>query len=153
MQDTRECTFTASNFRQDDFEHLVEALSAMGVGIDCQVSATGKTAKVRAVVPANLYDAKVKRTRLAGRRSQGINPPASSIFNSDTPCKEFLAWQKDHSAAEGMQQLGLSRATYFRRMKAMREKVAEYDRINASRDKSPEWKGKRRLVATLGSVR
>ena len=52
-----------------------------------------------------------------------------------------------------MEQLGLSRSTYFRRIKQIREKVAEQERINRARDKSPKWKGKPRLNARLGDVR
>ena len=153
MDKTRNCTFTASNFNRDDLEHFTKALDVMGIPITCDVSTTGKTARVNVEVPASLFDAKSKRTRFAGRRSQGINPPHSSIFNCDTPCKDFLSWQKNHTVAEGMEQLGLSRATFFRRMKSMRAIIEEYDLINANRDRSSEWKDGPRLVARLKDVR
>ena len=153
MEKTRNCTFTASGFKRDDLEHFTKALEAMGIPVTCEISTTGKTARINAEVPASLFDAKIKRTRFAGRRSIGINPPKNSIFNCDTPCKDFLSWQNEHSAAEGMKQLGLSRATFFRRMKSMRAKIEEYDQINANRDRSPEWKGKPRLVAKLKDIR
>lgn len=75
------------------------------------------------------------------------------MFDGDTPCEEFLARREGRSAAEGMRQPGLSRATCFRRMEAMRERVAECGRIDAGGSRSPGREGERRLAAALGSVR
>ncbi len=74
------------------------------------------------------------------------------MFGRETPCADFLAWQEGHTAAEGMEQLGLSRTTYFRRLRAMRAKVEEAERVNRERDRSPEWDGGRRVVVRLGDV-
>lgn len=122
MKNTNECRFTASNFDRADFESLAESLAALGVVFDYEISQSGKTARVRASFP-DRFEARRSRTRNAGRRSKGINPPNSSIFNRDTTCREFLDWQKSHSVEEGMEQLGLSRATYFRRLSAMRNAI------------------------------
>jgi len=145
--------FTASDFLREDMENLVEVMRGLGLNVRIEFSRSGKTARVKVRDLPSKWEAEVARTRRAGRRSKGINPPVGSIFNSETPCKEFLKWQESHSASEGMEQLGLARTTYFRRMKQIRAKVAEYDQVNASRDRSPEWKGKPRLVARLGDVR
>lgn len=128
MDNTNECTFTASNFRRDDFEKLAESLDALGIVFNYEISQSGKTAKVSASFP-DKYDAKQARTRNAGRPSKGIRPPHDSIFNCDTTCVEFLEWQSSHTAEEGMEQLGLPRATYFRRLSKIRELV-EWERVN-----------------------
>ena len=150
--DETKVDFTASDFLREDMENLIEVMRRLGLNVSIEFSKSGKTARVKVRDLPSKWDAEVARTRRAGRRSKGIRPPAGSIFNSETPCKDFLEWQKSHTVEEGMEQLGLARSTYFRRMKAMREDVAEQERVNASRDKSPEWKGKPRYTATLGGV-
>lgn len=145
--------FTASDFLREDMENLIEVMQRLGLNVQAEFSKSGKTARIKVRDLPSKWDAEVARTRRAGRKSQGIHPPAGSIFNSETPCKEFLEWQESHTASEGMEQLGLARSTYFRRTKAIREAVVEQERVNAARDKSPEWRGKPRYTATLGGVR
>ena len=123
------CEFTAQGFRRDELEHLVEVMRAMGIDVACDVSRSGRSAKVSVSGLPDAYDAKVRRTRNAGRRPRRADIPHGSIFNSETTCEEFLAWQDSHSAAEGMEQLGLTRSTYFRRLANMREAV-EWERLH-----------------------
>lgn len=49
-----------------------------------------------------------------------------------------------------MEQLGLSHTTYFRRLRAMRARVEEAERVSVECDRSPEWDGGRRVVVRLG---
>ena len=49
-----------------------------------------------------------------------------------------LGWQEGHTVAEGMEQLGLSRSTCLRRLKAIRERADERDRVNAERARDGE---------------
>ena len=142
------CEFTAQRFRRDELERFVEVIAAMGIEVDCEISRSGGSAKVRVSNLPSAYEAKVRRTRNAGRPSRRANVPRGSIFNNETPCAEFLAWQESHSAAEGMEQLGLPRSTYFRRLANMREAV-EWERAHnpaRARDGLPE------LHFTLGSL-
>lgn len=152
-EEKRVCRFRASEFGRRDLEHFVEVLRALGLDVECEFSASGKTASVTAAVPASVLDAKWSRTRLAGRPRNPIVPPAGSLFTPETTVKEFLAWQEGHTAAEGMAQLGLKRTTYYERMRDMRALDAEQDRVNASRDRDPNWTSDRRISYTLGSVR
>ena len=116
--------------------------------IKCEITKSGKTARVEVSGLPSVHDAKVKRTRNAGRMSKGTRPPASAIFNSDTTCVEFLEWAEAHTTEEAMKELGLSRSTYFRRLKTMRERV-EWERVN-----NPQRvkRGMKELYHTLGSL-
>lgn len=147
MKNTKRCAFTASRFRREDFERFAESLSELGIGFEYELSQSGKTATVSASFP-DKHDAKQARTRNAGRRSKGTFPPRGSIFNIDTTCAEFLEWLDGHTAEEGMEQLGLSRATYFRRLAKIRERV-EWERThNPGRVK----RGMGEVHHTLGNV-
>ena len=148
----RTVAFTASDFRQGDIDELVSVLRALGLDASSEPSKSGRTARVEIRDMPDKWDAERMRTRHAGRPSGGTRPPEGSIFNSETTVKEFLEWQACHTAEECMVQLGLSRTTYFRRLKRMRELDAEQDRVNALRDSDPSWKDKPRLVMTLGGV-
>lgn len=144
--------FTASDFLREDMENLIEVMQRLGLNVQVEFSKSGKTARIKVRDLPSKWDAEVARTRRAGRKSKGIHPPAGSIFNSGTPCKEFLEWQESHTVEEGMAQLGLARSTYFRRVRQMRENVTEQERVNALRDSDPAWRDKPRYVATLGGV-
>ena len=127
--ETTSCEFTARGFRRDEFEHFAEVVAALGIEVGCEISSSGRTAKVRVSGLPGVHEAKVRRTRNAGRPSRRADVPDGSIFNNETTCAEFLAWQESHSAAEGMEQLGLPRSTYFRRLANMREAV-EWERLH-----------------------
>jgi hypothetical protein len=73
------------------------------------------------------------------------------MSNGETPCTDFLVWQEAHTAAEGMVQLGLSRTTYFRRLKQMRAKVEEAERVNAECDRSPSGRAEAGLSCVRGT--
>lgn len=132
------CGFTASGFDRAHMENLVEVLGAMGLSVDCAFSASGRTARVTFTGLPSAREAEARRTRGAGRRSQGISLPSGSVFDCETSCREFLDWQEGHTAAEGMERLGLSRSTYFRRLRAIRERADEQDRVNAERARDSE---------------
>lgn len=142
------CSFTAQNFQREEMERFAEVLSALGVKIKCEITKSGKTARVEVSDLPSVYDAKVKRTRNAGRTSKGTRPPAGSIFNSDTTCAEFLEWAESHTTEEAMRELGLARSTYFRRLKTMKERV-EWERVN-----NPQRvkRGMAELHHTLGNL-
>ena len=146
--DITSCGFTARGFRRRELERLVEVLAAMGLDVECELSSGGGSAEVRVSNLPSAHEARVRRTRNAGRPSRRADVPDGSIFNNETTCEEFLAWQGSHSAAEGMEQLGLPRSTYFRRLANMREAV-EWERSHNPariRDGLPE------LHFTLGSL-
>ena len=134
-------------------ESLIGSLGALGLDVRAEFSKSGRTARIQFRDVPSKWDAEKARTRYAGRRARGVYPPAGSIFNSGTPCRDFLEWQEAHTAAEGMEALGLPRTTYYRKLRKIREKAEEQDRVNASRDKSPEWEGKPRIVMTLADAR
>ena len=149
MYGENSCRFTAREFNQADLKNLVAVLEAIGITIDCEISPSGKTATLEFKDLPSVWDAKIKRTRNAGPRSQGIRVPQDSIFTNDTRCSEFLEWQENHTAAEGMKQLGISsRATYYRRLKVIRENV-EWEHVN-----NPQRikRGMKELHHTLGNV-
>ena len=142
------CEFTAQGFRRDELERFIEVVAAMGIEVECEVSRSGRSAKVRVSGLPSVGEARVRRTRNAGRPSRSASIPRGSIFNNETTCEEFLAWQGSHSAAEGMEQLGLPRSTYFRRLANMREAV-EWERShNPGRIKD----GLPELHFTIGSL-
>ena len=135
MSEKKTCTFKATSIK-GDIEHMAKALAAMGVEIECKVSGSGRSAELAVTVPENVYDAKVSRTRNAGRPRNLIQPPSDSPFTPDTTCAEFVAWLDDggHTVEEAMHVLGIkSRATYYRRIKVIREKAAWAARVNPSR--------------------
>lgn len=148
----RDMHFTASDFDREELDALVGVLRASGLDVRAVYSASGRTARVEARELPEPWEAERARTRYAGRRSARIDPPEGSMFDRETPCADFLAWQEGHTAAEGMEQLGLSRTTYFRRLRAMRARVEEAERVNRERDRSPEWDGGTRVVVRLGDV-
>lgn len=73
--ETKTVTFRASGYRRADFEHFIECLCAMGIDAQAVVSKSGATADVTATVPAHVYDARVSRTRHAGRPSNMMRLP------------------------------------------------------------------------------
>ena len=92
-----ECTFTASGFRREEFDHFMSIARELGIKVDCAVSSSGKTATVRVSDMPDVQDAETMRTRRAGRPSKGVVLPHDSIFNNETTCAEYLAWQQNHS--------------------------------------------------------
>ena len=132
-----ECTFTASGFRREEFDHFMSIARELGIKVDCAVSSS------------DVQDAETMRTRRAGRPSKGVVLPHDSIFNNETTCAEYLAWQQNHSVEEGMRQLGLKRTTYFRRLNSIKKAVEEAERLNAGRKK----KGMKPLCPLLVHVR
>ena len=144
-----ECTFTASGFRREEFDHFMSIARELGIKVDCAVSSSGKTATVHVSDMPDVQDAETMRTRRAGRPSKGVVLPHDSIFNNETTCAEYLAWQQNHSVEEGMRQLGLKRTTYFRRLNSIKKAVEEAERLNAGRKK----KGKKPLCPLLVHVR
>ena len=130
-----ECTFTASGFRREEFDHFMSIARELGIKVDCAVSSSGKTATVHVSDMPDVQDAETMRTRRAGRPSKGVVLPHDSIFNNETTCAEYLAWQQNHSVEEGMRQLGLKRTTYFRRLNSIKKAVEEAERLNAGRKK------------------
>ena len=149
MTETTTCTFKATEI-DGDLEHMVEALAAMRVEVECRVSGSGRSAELAVTVPENVYDAKVSRTRNAGRPRSSIQPPADSPFTVNSSCQDFVAWlDEGHAVEEAMRALGItSRATYYRRIKIIREKAAWAAKVNPSR----RAKGLPAARPTLGST-
>lgn len=140
--DGRDVSFVVSQCDLDDVQYLADVLREMG--LDVVFEHPGPYRRTAEFAIRNLpdkWDARRMRTRDAGRPSTGIHPPDNSIFNSDSTCAEFLAWQENHTAAEGMDALGLTPATYYRRLKSIRERVAEEEKVNAIRKADPTWDG------------
>ena len=138
-----ECTFTASGFRREEFDHFMSIARELGIKVDCAVSSSGKTATVHVSDMPDVQDAETMRTRRAGRPSKGVVLPHDSIFNNETTCAEYLAWQQNHSVEEGMRQLGLKRTTYFRRLNSIKKAVEEIfgvkvDKVNTIRMQGKE---------------
>lgn len=127
--ETMQVSFKASGYRREDFDHFLECLNAMGIETTATMSKSGATAEIMATVPKYKSDAKRSRTRDAGRRKAHYPLPSNSVFNSGTTCADFLEWLESHTAEEAMKELGLTRSTYFRRLKDMREQV-EWERIH-----------------------
>lgn len=134
--ETRACRFKATEFNSDDLEHMVQALSAYGVKIKCDMSRSRRSAIIVVETPSNTFDAKLARTRGAGRRHIPITPPNDSEISLDMTCEDFLAWLDDHTSEEAMRALGIdSPSLYYRRLRTIREKVAKAKRVNPSRVK------------------
>ena len=85
-----ECTFTASGFRREEFDHFMSIARELGIKVDCAVSSSGKTATVHVSDMPDVQDAETMRTRRAGRPSKGVVLPHDSIFNNETTCAEYL---------------------------------------------------------------
>lgn len=143
------CSFTARDFDRDELERWMEVLAAMGAEVECRFSESGKSAAIEVSNMPSPADAETARTRNAGRPSFGTRPPCDSIFDSDTLVADFLGWlDSGHTAGEAMGQLGLSRSTYFRRLKRMRE-LAEWEREH---NPGRAARGMREIRHTLGGV-
>lgn len=147
--DLEHCTFKASEFDREQFENFAAVLSELGISFNYEISASGRTAKVEVSELPDKWDARKKRTRNAGRPSMPLWLPGNSIFDSETTCAEFLEWLETHTAAEAMEQLGLTRSTYFRRLKSIRELV-EWERVHNPQRKR---EGLKELHHTLIGVR
>lgn len=147
------CTFTASKFKRAEMEQLLKVLESMGLDISYKFSDSGRTVEIAAHNLPDPKEATLKRTRGAGRKGSYLNPPASSPFNSDTPCTDFLEWRqgKGITVEKAAEALGISRATYHRQKieQQMRNLIAEYAEINPRR----EAKGWPTLTATLGKIK
>lgn len=142
-----------SEFRQEELSELVEVMKKLGIKVECELSRSRRTARLRFGRLPSLIDAERVRTRNAGRHKNYHKLPCSSRFDADTPCREFLAWQEEHTVAEGMRELDLTRSMYFRRLREMKERLSETEAINARRALKPEkWKHVSELKLTLGSI-
>ena len=130
--DPTTCSFVATQFRRDELVHLVEVMKELGIEVTCELSSSGRTAKLDFVNIPSVFDAEIKRTRRAGRWKKRFFLPRNSIFNNDTSAEEFLEWLKHHTTEEAMEQLGIdSRATYFRRLKSLKERLAHVKLVNS----------------------
>ncbi len=127
MAETKTCTFTATDYDVEGFVHLLEVLRSMGLDVDSEFSGTlSSCARVSVTMPKDLYAAKVAHTRKAGRKRAHIEPPVGSPIKPSTTLGEFLTWLEGHTSSEAAEALGLkSRAVYFRRLKAIRERAAQ----------------------------
>lgn len=135
------CSFTVTGFDGEELANLVRVLGEMGLSVECKTSSTGKSARLSFTGLPSAVDARTSRTRNAGRYHKRIELPNGSVFNNETTCGEFLDWLESHTHDEAMEQLGLARTTYFRRLKRIRERAKEQDRINAARANNPIWSG------------
>lgn len=134
--ETRVCRFKATGFDGGELEHMVDALSAYGVKIKCDMSSSRRSAVIVVETPSSIFDARLARTRGAGRRPVPIAPPTDSEISLDMTCEDFLAWFGDHTGEEAMHALGIdSPSLYYRRLRTIREKVAKAKRVNPSRAK------------------
>lgn len=135
MGGTRTCSFRATGFKRDDLEHMAAALAAMGIKINIEISQSGRSADVTVGVPADLGDAETARTRNAGRSRARISPPPDSPFTRESTCEDFVEWlDEGHTADEAMAALGIkSRATYFRRLRIIRQKAEDARERNPRR--------------------
>ena len=52
-----ECTFTASGFRREEFDHFMSIARELGIKVDCAVSSSGKTATVHVSDMPDVQDA------------------------------------------------------------------------------------------------
>lgn len=146
------CTFTASQYRRDEMEQLLQALEIMGLDISYAYSKSGQTVEVTVSNVPDPEQARLMRTRGAGRKAKKLMPPDSSPFDSETPCEEFLAWRRSRgvTAEQAAKALGVGRATYYRQQveQKMEDLIAEYAEKNPRR----EAKGMPLLTARIGQV-
>lgn len=131
------CTFTASKYRRAEMEPFLESLKNMGLDISYKFSDSGRTVEVTAKNIPHPDKAELKRTRGAGLKQRPIMPPAGSIFNSDTPCTEFLEWRYSPGVTmdQAAKELGISRTTYYRQQieQKMKDRIARCERENPKR--------------------
>lgn len=143
MGETTTCTFTASDFDVEELVHLLYVLSLMGLDVTTQnTGEIGSHARVSVTTPKDPYVAEVARTRRAGRKRAEIDPPIGSPIKRSTTLGDFLTWLEDegHTAAEAADALGLkSRAVYFRRLKAIRERAAQNPRMTLGELDNELW--------------
>lgn len=123
------CSFDMSNIKinfgtdawnkkpsqNDNLILFFDVLKSIGIDIDYEISKSGKTVKVSITtdsVPAGHH---------AGRKKMDISPK----IHFET-VHDFLTWLdgEGHTADEAIEVLGVSRSTYFRRLKAWREAEA-----------------------------
>ena len=94
-------------------EYMADVLRAYGLEVEVTRSKAGGTASLSIAHPEP-YEAETLRNRGGGRpkerRTYGVS----------------LEWLESHSVEEGMEALGgVSRRTYYRRLKEMRAEVSE----------------------------
>lgn len=134
---SREVTFNASNFDPVEFGHFISVLKTMGLHVSVDMSTTRKTAKVRAYdLPYSAYEIRQSGESKAGRPKKSIELPNDSVFTQEATCAEFLKYKETHTALECMKQLGISsRATYYRKLKAIEQSIRAY-RSNVAYNKA-----------------
>lgn len=137
-----ETTFSVRDFNKKEFDGLIEVLNVLGVEASVSYarpqgkSGPPKTATVTVTYPHRV-DASRSRTRYAGRKRIRVSYDAKIKFGT---VRAFLEWyDAGRSAEEGMAELGMSRSTFFRAVKRMRERLEEHDRLNAARAKSGDY--------------
>lgn len=148
-----QCTFTASKYRRAEMEQFLKALEAMGLNLSYEFSKSGATVAVTVDDIPDPEEAKLKRTRGAGRKAERLCPPDGSPFSSETPCETFLKWRDDTGATvtQVIEALGIKRSAYYQHHveQQMIDKIREAHRINPAREAA----GLPELVPTLGQIR
>lgn len=97
-------------------ETFASVLKAYGLDVSANYSASGKRATIRIWHPEPL-EAERLRNRNGGRnrKRKPTDSPAQGLEGSD-----LLEWLERHTPQEGMEALGCSRRTYFRRLRELR---------------------------------
>ena len=62
-----ECTFTASGFRREEFDHFMSIARELGIKVDCAVSSSGKTATVHVSDMPDVHEDAARRPSEQGR--------------------------------------------------------------------------------------
>lgn len=97
-------------------ETFANVLRAYGMDVSTDYTPSGKRATIKICHPERL-EAERLRNRNGGRNRmrKPTDSPALGLEGRD-----LLDWLEEHTAQEGMEALGCSRRTYFRRLKELR---------------------------------
>ena len=101
-------------------DYFAEVLRGYGLVVKTSAARDGRHAMVTIEHPYP-WVARRLRSRGGGRPRKASHWPASM---GETP-EEVLAWVGAHGAAEGAARLGVSVSTYYRRVKELRESLAQ----------------------------
>lgn len=106
--------------QQAQLRRLVQAAEALG--LDVRVVDTGeRTVAFECGELPSVYEAGKMRTRGAGRPRAHADLPAGSVFAAvGTTVDDVLAYAGEHTGKECQEQLGMSAATYYRRLREWR---------------------------------
>ena len=110
-----------AKYGAEALETFTRVLEQYGLEVSTEYVPSGKRAKISIRHPS-AWNAKKLRNRNGGRSRipKPVNSPALGLEG-----KDLLEWLEEHTIQEGMEALGCSRRTYFRRLKELRSRYGK----------------------------